>query len=293
MKKIERALKFSALEDDMKLFPDGLDQETGENGDALSGGQRTRLAIAQALYQEPDIFLFDDILSALDTKVGSFIMSETILNELKGKTIIMSTHAVQYISKGDRIYLIDAGKISKVGTFEEISQCDIYQAFLEMNKDFENKNKENIGEDKAAEDRLKIENEIKKSVKESLKASLRAFSERKSLKKDDGPAPVVIDDEAVLKLMIPEDREKGGISIATFKTFVSLYGGIFGFGIVFIVGTFCDLIDFAIFYLLTYWSANFATLDSQEYLRYYVYFCIFNAVFSAGFVQFEGIFRRE
>jgi len=69
----------------------------GERGSTLSGGQKVRIALARALYSDADIYLFDDILSAVDVHVGSFIISETILKYLKNKTILMSTQALMYL----------------------------------------------------------------------------------------------------------------------------------------------------------------------------------------------------
>ncbi len=63
----------------------------------LSGGQRARISLARALYSDADIYLLDDVLSAVDVHVGKFLMQETIMTYLKDKTIIMPTHAVKYL----------------------------------------------------------------------------------------------------------------------------------------------------------------------------------------------------
>lgn len=63
----------------------------------LSGGQRVRINLARSLYSNKDIYLLDDILSAVDVHVGKFIMEKTIMGYLKGKTVIMPTHAVKYL----------------------------------------------------------------------------------------------------------------------------------------------------------------------------------------------------
>lgn len=81
------------------------------------------------LIYSPDIFVFDDILSALDLNVGTFLMEETILKQLKGKTIIMVTHALQYLRFADKVYLIELGTIKQSGTFEEIKSTELYTQF--------------------------------------------------------------------------------------------------------------------------------------------------------------------
>lgn len=67
----------------------------------MSGGQKARLSLARALYFDKQIYIFDDILSALDVHVGRKIMENTISGYLKGKTIIMPTHSVKYLNFAD------------------------------------------------------------------------------------------------------------------------------------------------------------------------------------------------
>ena len=136
--RMARAVRYAALEDDLKTLGKGLESETGENGDALSGGQKTRVALARCIYQDPDVLLLDDILSALDSQVGAFVMEETILGIWRNKTVLMTTHAIQYLKKGDLIYLMEEGKVVEKGDFEQISKCSIYQRYLEINRDFKN-----------------------------------------------------------------------------------------------------------------------------------------------------------
>lgn len=82
----------------------------------------------------PEIYIFDDLLSALDGKVGAFIMEETILGQLKGKSIIMITHGLQYLKYTDYIYVMDHGKIILEGDFESIKETELYQKFLELDE---------------------------------------------------------------------------------------------------------------------------------------------------------------
>ena len=63
------------------------------------------------MYSDKDIYLLDDILSAVDVHVGKFIMEETILKYLKNKTVIMPTHAVKYLDKADNIIIMHKGKV--------------------------------------------------------------------------------------------------------------------------------------------------------------------------------------
>jgi ATP-binding cassette subfamily C (CFTR/MRP) protein 10 len=91
----------------------------GEKGTNLSGGQRARLALARALYQNPDVYLFDDILSAVDSQVASWILEKAIMGpQLMQKTKLLSTHNLQAISAADMIVVMANGLVKWFGTLE-------------------------------------------------------------------------------------------------------------------------------------------------------------------------------
>ena len=77
------ALKRSCLEADLELFEDGEDTMVGEKGITLSGGQKARLALARALFVDADIYLFDDPISAVDSKVAKKIY-ENVMLKMRG-----------------------------------------------------------------------------------------------------------------------------------------------------------------------------------------------------------------
>ncbi len=86
----------------------------------MSGGQKARIGLARALYSDRDIYLLDDIISAVDVHVGEFIMKETILKYLKKKTVIMPTHAVKFAEFADKIIIMKKGKVALVGKYPDI-----------------------------------------------------------------------------------------------------------------------------------------------------------------------------
>lgn len=77
----------------------------------MSGGQRARLSLARALYSDADIYILDDILSAVDAHVGAFLFSMTIKRVLKHKTVLLITHSLYYVSYSDRIIIFEDGEI--------------------------------------------------------------------------------------------------------------------------------------------------------------------------------------
>ena len=71
-------------------------------------------------------------MSALDAKVAAFITQETILKQLKGKTIILVTHSLQYLQCSYYIYVMDEGEIAEQGNFEQIKETELYKKFIQL-----------------------------------------------------------------------------------------------------------------------------------------------------------------
>lgn len=103
----------------------------GEKGINLSGGQKVRVSLARALYADKDIYLLDDVLSAVDVHVGRFLMEKTIKGFLRSKTVIMSTHAVKFLDKSDNIVVMKKGRIELCGSYEAIKNLDYFKKIIE------------------------------------------------------------------------------------------------------------------------------------------------------------------
>uniref|UniRef100_W8AAQ1 ABC-type xenobiotic transporter n=1 Tax=Ceratitis capitata TaxID=7213 RepID=W8AAQ1_CERCA len=100
-----------ALNEDLELLGGDL-IGIGENGRTLSGGQRARVALARAVYQDKKIYLLDDILAALDAHVSRHIIKHCILGLLKGKTVIIVTRNVSLLYHAHQILYVDAGTVT-------------------------------------------------------------------------------------------------------------------------------------------------------------------------------------
>jgi ABC-type transport system involved in cytochrome bd biosynthesis fused ATPase/permease subunit len=81
----------------------------GKRGSTLSGGQKARVSLARALYSDANIYILDDILSAVDVHEGSFLFFMGIKEYLKGKTILLITHSLYYVAHTDRILILENG----------------------------------------------------------------------------------------------------------------------------------------------------------------------------------------
>lgn len=115
-------LKACALTDDLKSLPDGDQTHVGEKGIQLSGGQRARLTLARAVYARADVYILDDVLSAVDQHVGRHIIDNVIGPDgiLSTKTRILATNAIRVLMEANFIVLLQSGKIIERGTYEQI-----------------------------------------------------------------------------------------------------------------------------------------------------------------------------
>jgi ABC-type multidrug transport system fused ATPase/permease subunit len=118
----ERTIKCCSLEHDLEMLANGDETEIGERGLNLSGGQQARVSLARAVYSNADIMLLDDVLSAVDVHVCAHLLRECILNpdSIGTKTRVIATHQLHWLRYADRVFVLEEGKISAVGTFDEL-----------------------------------------------------------------------------------------------------------------------------------------------------------------------------
>ncbi|CAI9113865.1 OLC1v1014556C1 [Oldenlandia corymbosa var. corymbosa] len=115
-------LKACALDLDVSMMVGGDMACIGEKGINLSGGQKARLALARALYCGSDIYMLDDVLSAVDAHVAFSILHNAILGPLMNRqTRILCTHNVQAIYAADMVVELDKGTVKWVGSPSELS----------------------------------------------------------------------------------------------------------------------------------------------------------------------------
>ena len=117
--KIINAARLAELDDYISNLPDKYNAYVGERGIRISGGQMQRIGIARALYNNPEILVLDEATSALDNVTEKKIMKS--INKLsKDKTIIIIAHRLSTIKNCDQIYLLDKGKVSAQGSYNEL-----------------------------------------------------------------------------------------------------------------------------------------------------------------------------
>lgn len=123
--KVEQAAKEAYIYHNIIEFNEGFNTYVGERGVTLSGGQKQRVSIARALIKEPEILIFDDCLSAVDTET-----EEVILNNLfkisQNKTTIIVSHRISSVKNADAIIVLEKGKIIQQGSHNELIKIDGY-----------------------------------------------------------------------------------------------------------------------------------------------------------------------
>ncbi len=119
-----------AIYDDIMRLPDGFDTMVGERGVTLSGGQKQRVAIVRAFLKDPNIYIFDDSLSAVDTVTEHQILS-FLSDSLAGKTALIITHRLAPTFPYSRIMVIKNGKIVEYGAHQELIESN-NQYYLDL-----------------------------------------------------------------------------------------------------------------------------------------------------------------
>lgn len=114
-----QATKTSNVFNEIESLPNKFETLVGERGTTLSGGQKQRVAISRAIIKKPSIYLFDDCLSAVDSKTEQSILSN-LASYIHDKTAIFITHRIFYTYQFDLIIYLEEGKIAEMGTHESL-----------------------------------------------------------------------------------------------------------------------------------------------------------------------------
>ncbi|VEU23739.1 DEKNAAC104893 [Brettanomyces naardenensis] len=146
-----QVIEACSLGSDLQQWPGGDMTEVGERGVTLSGGQKARVNLARAVYAEKDIILLDDVLSAVDAKVGKHIMDKCILGLLGERTRIMATHQLSILPFADKVIFLNGDGSMSAGTMNEL---------LESNEQFRKLMALGSHEGDRQEEQNKIEEEV-------------------------------------------------------------------------------------------------------------------------------------
>ena len=172
--KYNKIVDICQLEPDFELLKSGDLTQISDKGNNLSGGQKARITIARAVYTNADIYLFDDPFSALDVYVGKNIFEKVIKDYLKGKTILLITHSLQFIPMMDYVIHMKKGKINYYGRAKDI----INQPFFNMHyiQDKNEDKKEKKDEENESNAPSRIDSSVTDNDTEFSSSSTAIFS---------------------------------------------------------------------------------------------------------------------
>ncbi|RLN43310.1 hypothetical protein C2845_PM01G11420 [Panicum miliaceum] len=197
---------------DLEILPFGDQTVIGERGINLSGGQKQRIQIARALYQDTDIYLFDDPFSAVDAHTGSHLFKECLLGDLASKTVVYVTHQIEFLPSADLILVMKDGRIAQAGKYDEILGSE--EEFMEL-----------VGAHKDALTTLDAINAMNRgnmssscsgTAKLKLSRSLSSSEKKDKANEDEGNAP------QSGQLVQEEEREKGRVGFWVYWNYLIL-----------------------------------------------------------------------
>ncbi|KAK6027593.1 ABC transporter, ATP-binding protein, partial [Ostertagia ostertagi] len=212
-RKYNQVLSACALKPDLKVLAHGDLTEIGEKGINLSGGQKARVSLARAVYQDHDIYLLDDPLSAVDAHVGRHIFEKVLGPDglLRNKTRILVTHRLSYIKFADEIIVLQDGRIIENGRYSELMrQRGAFYKFVEEYKSSSesDENSEGSGDsdglEKSADD-IDTSKDLSDSEEKTSKSALTSSF---MIKSSDG------------KLIKKEEVETGQVKLSVYRLYM-------------------------------------------------------------------------
>eukprot|EP00794_Sanderia_malayensis_P020176 gene20176-22151_t len=260
--KYKEVLKVCALERDVQLLPEGDMTLVGERGVSLSGGQRARVNLARAVYNDADVYILDDPLSAVDASVGRHLFNQCIMGYLAKKPRILVTHQLQYLTDADNIIALSEGKCIGQGTFYELVDMGIdFMSLLEEEEDFDSaidsgdETSREVLKRRFSQQMSCVGDNWKPRADTLLRQESRAHRETNMMQSEISIAGETQEVEVYEEDNIPkETKMEGSIGWSTFLNFFRAGYGVFVWALVFLLFVICQAVYLCADWWLSYWS---------------------------------------
>ncbi|KAK9057251.1 hypothetical protein SSX86_022086 [Deinandra increscens subsp. villosa] len=265
--KYKEVIKTCCLEKDLEMMEFGDQTEIGERGINLSGGQKQRIQLARAVYQDCDIYLLDDVFSAVDAHTGSEIFKECVRGALRNKTILLVTHQVDFLHNVDLILVMREGMIVQSGKYNEL---------LESGLDFTNL----VSAHEASMQLVEMEpttsdNISPKHLQKSPSLNPRE-EDQKALERSKSSSII-----GTAKLIKEEERETGRISLGVYKVYVTEAFGWWGVLIVLMFSVLWQVTQMA----SDYWLAYETSVDRAASFNPWLFIEVYTAIAGVAFLM--------
>ncbi|PSR85992.1 ABC transporter C family member 4 like [Actinidia chinensis var. chinensis] len=204
--KYREVIRVCCLEKDLEMMEYDDQTEIGERGINLSGGQKQRIQLARAVYQDCDIYLLDDVFSAVDAHTGSEIFKECVKGALKDKTILLVTHQVDFLRNIDLILVMRDGMVVQSGKYNDL---------LESGMDF----KTLVTAHETSMELVEVETSAPNKNSPKQPKLSRAFSDHGEANGKDNTIERSNSDRGTSKLVKEEERETGKVNLHVYKQY--------------------------------------------------------------------------
>ncbi|XP_026262682.2 ATP-binding cassette sub-family C member 12 isoform X2 [Urocitellus parryii] len=219
----QHTVRVCGLLKDLRSLPYGDLTEIGERGLNLSGGQRQRISLARAVYSDRQLYLLDDPLSSVDAHVGKHVFEECIKKTLRGKTVVLVTHQLQFLESCDEVILLEDGEICEKGTHKELMEERGHYAKLIHNlRGLQFKDPEHIYNEAMVE---ALQESSEEMDEDAGTVVLTPGDEKDEGKESETNAEFVETKVPVHQLVQTESSREGTVTWKTYHTYIKASGG--------------------------------------------------------------------
>ncbi|KAI3749246.1 hypothetical protein L2E82_19853 [Cichorium intybus] len=234
--KYKKVIRTCCLEKDLEMMEFGDQTEIGERGINLSGGQKQRIQLARAVYQDSDIYLLDDVFSAVDAHTGSEIFKECVRGVLRDKTVLLVTHQVDFLHNVDLILVMRDGMIVQSGKYDELVQSGLDFAAL-------------VSAHETSMQLVQTESNEPENLTKSLSLNSREENNENQKVLERSQSSSII---GTSKLIEEEERETGRVSLHVYKVYATEAFGWTGVVLVLLLSVLWQATQMASDYWLAY-----------------------------------------
>ncbi|PIK61690.1 putative multidrug resistance-associated protein 4 isoform X2 [Apostichopus japonicus] len=289
-KRFRKVLEQCDLNQDLSQYADKDLTLVGEKGVKLSGGQRSRVGLARVLYSDTNVYLLDDPLSAVDSRVGRHLFERCISGS--SKAILLVTHQLQYLKAVDRILIIKEGEMSGYGTYQELQDAGIDFGSLLSETSEDDDFQEEITSEKL------IQNDEKRPEEKSIHQENEVTKQDKAGQswqpnKDSSKSDTLCDSKGIKKLTENEEnfekKEEGSVRQGVYREYIM--AGATPLVLIFFLVIDMSAQSFDI--LSNWWLATWTKKEESCVLQYSQETCLSNVTMIEDYALFTPTMGRS